>query len=140
MVERTVRENRSAAVPHLESVMVRPWERRMQPRFRQREAARKYNMDCIDVRITTMERRYGATLVDLSTGGAGVLLAMPLPVNSPVGVELQIGQYTIAAFGQVKSVMQKGNQYRMGVQFVHLDAAELEFLRLLEAPARHVRA
>ena len=127
---------RLATARHQEGVLVRPWERRAHTRFRQRDAARKFNMDNIDVRITTQERRFGATLVDLSADGAGVLLAMPLPVDAPVGVELQIGQYTVAAFGQVRSVMRQGGGHRLGVQFIHLDAEERELLSLLEAPAR----
>ena len=128
--------NRLAIAPHPENMMVRPWERRAQRRFRRHDAARKFNMDSIDVRVTTTERRFGATLVDLSAGGAGVLLSVPLPVDSPVGIELQIGQYTVAAFGQVRNVMSQGGRHKLGVQFIHIDAAEAELLRLLEMPGR----
>ena len=137
MVEMTVGV-RPPAARHRENVAVRPWERRAQRRFRHYDAARKYNMDSIDVRVTTTDRRFGATLVDLSAGGAGVLLAVPLPVDSPVGVELQIGQYTVAAFGQVKNVVPQGSRHKLGVQFIHLDPAERELLLLLEATERPV--
>ena len=100
------------------------------------EAARKYNMDSIDVRIITADRRYGAALLDLSVGGVGVLLAVPLQVNLPIGVELQIGQYTVAALGQVITVMSQAGRYRLGLCFLHLDPAERELLRLLDAPAK----
>lgn len=124
--------NRTALARHRENGAVRLRDRRAHPRFRQRAAARVYNMDSIDARITTTERRFGATLVDLNAGGAGLLTAQSLPLDSPVGVELQIGQYTVAVFGQVKSVMERDNQYRLGVQFVYVDQAEQELLRLLE--------
>lgn len=125
---------RPELAPHPENVMVRPWDRRAHRRFRRHDAARKFNMDSIDVRVTTTERRFGATLVDLSRGGAGVLLAVPLPVDSPVGIELQIGQYTVAAFGQVRNVMSQDGRHKLGVQFIHIEAAEADLLRLLEMP------
>lgn len=131
-------EKQTPSIQYLENVTVRPWERRVQTRFKQREAARKYTIDSIDVRITTVERRYGASLVDLSIGGVGVVLATPLPIGMPVGVELQIGQYTVTALGVVRSVMKKGNLFRLGVQFVQLGAAEREFLRFLELPEGRV--
>ena len=70
--------------------------------------------------------------VNLSIEASGVLLASPLQVNLPVGVELQIGQYTVAAFGVVKNVVKNGECFKVGVQFVHLDSPEAELLRLLE--------
>ena len=115
-----------------ERVTPRAWERRKHPRFKQRDADRKYNMDSIDVRIITADRRYGAALLDLSVGGVGVLLAAPLQTNLPIGIELQIGQYTVAAFGIVRNVVKTGERYKVGVQFVHLDSPEAELLRLLE--------
>lgn len=129
------RENQTpSTIQYSEDITGRPWERRRQSRFGQRDAARKYTMDSLDVRITTVERRYGASLEDLSIGGVGFLLATPLPIDMPVGVELQIGQYTVTALGMVKSVRKKGNLFRLGVQFVQIGAAEREFLRFLELP------
>ena len=118
------------------ALAARIWDRRGHARFRQREAARRFNMDSIGVRITTTERRFGATLVDLSAEGAGVLVAEPLPPDAPVGVELPIGQYTVAALGQVITVMSQAGRYRLGLCFLHLDPAERELLRLLDAPAK----
>lgn len=131
-------ESRAASARHQEKVAVRPWERRAQPRFRQRDAARRFNMDTIDARLTTMDRRFGATLVDLSSGGAGLLVTMPVPVDTPVGVELQIGQYTVVAFGEVKNAMKQTRGHRLGVRFIHLEEEDWDLLRLLDGPLQQV--
>ena len=134
MFKGTERENQSMEALQGKKVAIRSWDRRRHVRFRHREAARKFHMDSIDVRVITTERRVGATLVDLNAEGAGILVTEPLPTDSPIGLELQIGLYTVPVFGQVRTVMQRSGRYRLGVRFVHIDAAERELLLLLEVP------
>ena len=109
----------------------RCWERRQAARFTRLAAAGHYNVDTIEVRLITEERRSIAFLQDLSVKGAGLLSRKAQPLELPVAVELLVGDYVVEAFGFVRTCIKQGDWYRVGVQFTQLAPPDAAFLQEL---------
>ncbi len=118
----------------LQQTSPRKEEKRDLVRIKHGEAARLYNVDKIGARITTEQQSYDGTLLDLSAGGAAILIVSALPVNLPVDVDLRVGDHCIKALGVVKNRNKLGGKFRLGVQFTRLDPEEQDFLLLLYGP------
>lgn len=111
---------------------IRPLDKRKFRRYRHTDAARCYAVDSIGVRLTTLDRRHGAHVVDLSSNGVGVLMSTKLEIGSPIGIELRIGEYTLECFGQVRNATIKNNAFKVGIQFLYIGSAEKELLCILD--------
>ena len=109
-------------------------EKRGSARKKHGDAARAYNVHRIEARLRTEQRGYEASLLDLSAGGAAVLVAVALPLGASVTVDLKLGDRLIEARGLVKYRAKLGLRYRMGVQFTDLDPENEALLQLLYGP------
>lgn len=82
----------------------------------------------IAVKIATQQQMHNGTLLDISTGGLAVQLAVSLEVNQPVKVGFVLGNMRIVAKGQVRHVQRLGSGFKNGVQFVDLETASRDYI------------
>nr|WP_320011089.1 PilZ domain-containing protein [uncultured Desulfobulbus sp.] len=82
----------------------------------------------IPVKVATVERVHQGTLLDLSTGGAAVLLNKPLTTGQPVKIGFILNTVRVLAKGQVRHVQQIEQGVKVGIQFIDLEEKVGEFI------------
>ena len=111
-----------------------PTEKRDLERFPHGHAAEVYNVNKIVACVTTEQRSYCGPLLDLSATGLSLLGPVSLPLGLTVAVVLQVGPRRVRCEGEIRNRNKLGGQYRLGVQFINMDAEDVAFLLLLYGP------
>lgn len=82
----------------------------------------------VAVKVATVQQMHNGSLLDISTGGVAVQLAVALEVNQPVKVGFLLGAMRITAKGKVRHIQQLRNSYKIGIQFLDMDTASRDFI------------
>lgn len=94
----------------------------------------------IAVKVATVQQMYSGILLDISSGGLALQLAVALEVQQPVKVGFILGTMRIIAKGQVRHVQPLDDGFKIGIQFIDLPLDIGDFIGGLYASKvfRHV--
>ena len=94
----------------------------------------------IAVKVATVQQMYSGILLDISSGGLALQLAVALEVQQPVKVGFILGTMRIIAKGQVRHVQPLDDGFKIGIQFIDLPLDIGDFIGALYASKvfRHV--
>ncbi|MBM9613726.1 PilZ domain-containing protein [Desulfobulbus rhabdoformis] len=87
-----------------------------------------FEVNEIPVKVATVQRVLQGTLLDLSTGGAAVLLNTSLDQGQALKIGFILNTVRVLAKGQVRHVQHLEQGYKLGIQFVDLDPKIGEFI------------
>lgn len=123
------------AIPSLEGLEI-DWEysarkggdKRAYVRLNIEDIGQLFEAREIAVKVATVQQMHSGALLDISTGGVAVHLAVALEADQHVKVGFLLGATRVIAKGQVRHVQRLGRGYKIGIQFVDLDPACREFI------------